>query len=168
MNTTPKTRLKLLRRDLQLVQIDDRSRRQAAAVLEVLAGLRRPEQAAEALEVSLPTYYNLETRALRGLIWACAPQPPGRQQALTGKLRDAEDKAAELQQQLQRYQALLRTMQHSVNLSPAKEIQRASCKRRSKKPSVRAMRAIRALEQPTPAGAQPLAAAEEGAVANAT
>jgi hypothetical protein len=166
MNTTPKTRLKLLRQDLQLVQIDERSRRQAAVVLEVLAGLRRPEQAAEALNVSLPTYFNLETRAVRGLIWACTPHPPGRQQALTGKLRDAEARAARLQQQLQRYQALLRTMQRSVNLSPCKENQRSNGKKRSKKPAVRAMRAIRALEQP--ASPQPVATADETAVANVT
>lgn len=147
MNTTPKCRLKLLGKELQLAQIDDQARRQAAAVLEVLAGLRRPEQAAEALNISLPTYFNLETRALRGLIWACTPHPPGRQQALGGKLRHAEAKAAQLQQQVQRYQALLRSMQRSVGLSAAAAKDDASTKRRRKKPAVRALRAIAALTQ---------------------
>ena len=38
----------------------------AAAILEVLAGARTPQQAADALAVSLPRYYQLESRALRG------------------------------------------------------------------------------------------------------
>src|SRR6185437_11206452 len=40
------------------------ARRQAAAILEVLAGVRRPSEAAQALETSLPRYYLLERRAL--------------------------------------------------------------------------------------------------------
>src|SRR5450756_674759 len=102
-NHPPKTRLKLLGNDLQLAQIDQQARRKVAGVLEVLAGLRTPEQAAQSLEMSLPTYFNLETRALRGLLFACTPHPPGRQQAVEKKLRDAEARNAELQRQLQRY-----------------------------------------------------------------
>jgi len=46
--------------------------RLAAAILEVLAGARTPAQAASALNVSLPRYYQVEARALRGLVAACA------------------------------------------------------------------------------------------------
>ena len=52
----------------------------AAAILEVLAGGRTPTQAAEALSVSLPRYYQLEVRGLRALLAACEPRPRGRQQ----------------------------------------------------------------------------------------
>src|SRR5690349_16569529 len=54
------------------------ARRWAAAILEVLAGVRSPAQAAQALAVSLPRYYALELRALQGLLQACEPRPQGR------------------------------------------------------------------------------------------
>src|SRR5260221_13686581 len=54
------------------------ARKQAAAILEVLAGARTTGQAAEALGVSLPRYYQLEQRALEGLLSACEPRPQGR------------------------------------------------------------------------------------------
>ena len=154
-NHPPKTRLKLLGNDLQLAQIDQQARRKAAGVLEVLAGLRTAEQAAQSLEMSLPTYFNLETRALRGLLFACTPHPPGRQQAVEKKLRDAEARNAELQRQLQRYQALLRVAQHSVGL-PAAANQMPAGKHRRKKPAIRALRAIRLLKQESPAESPPL------------
>jgi len=55
------------------------ARRQASAILEVLAGMRTPTQAAEALGVSLPRYYVLETRAVQGILLACEPRSIGRQ-----------------------------------------------------------------------------------------
>jgi hypothetical protein len=53
------------------------AQRWAAVILEVLAGVRTPAQAAEALSVSLPRYYQLETRALRGLVASCEARPKG-------------------------------------------------------------------------------------------
>src|SRR5207237_1267514 len=53
------------------------ARRLAAMVLEVLAGARTPTEAAQALELCVPRYYQLESRALRGLLAACEPAPPG-------------------------------------------------------------------------------------------
>lgn len=145
-------RLKLLGNELQLAQVDQKARKQAAGVLEVLAGLRTPEQAAEALEISLPTYFNLETRALRGLLFACTANPPGRQQAVGKKLRDAEARITQLESQVQRHQALLRVARQSVGL-PAAAREMAAGKHRRKKPAVRALRAIRllnTLESPAP------------------
>ncbi len=52
--------------------------RVAAAILEVLAGVRTPTCAAEALAISLPRYYQWEERALEGLLLACEPRPLGR------------------------------------------------------------------------------------------
>ena len=43
------------------------AKRIAAAILEALAGERTPIQAAQALSVSLPRYYQLEAAGLRGL-----------------------------------------------------------------------------------------------------
>jgi hypothetical protein len=53
------------------------AKRQAAAILEVLAGVLRPAEAAELLETSLPRYYLWEKRALVGLLAACEPTPRG-------------------------------------------------------------------------------------------
>src|SRR5260370_7124795 len=52
------------------------ARRLAAAILEVLAGARTPSQAAEALGVSLPRYFPIETPALPALVPASQPPPP--------------------------------------------------------------------------------------------
>jgi len=54
---------------------DARARTAAALILEVLAGLRTPGEAAETLGLSLPRYYHLEERAIAGLTAACAPAP---------------------------------------------------------------------------------------------
>ena len=48
-------------------------------MLEVLAGVRTPPQAATAIGLSLAGYYQLEARALHGLLEACVPKPKGRQ-----------------------------------------------------------------------------------------
>ena len=157
-------RLKLLNQELELQQITPEARKQAACVLEVLAGVRTPEQAATALSVALPTYYNLEIRALRGLIWACTPQPPGRTMGLTSKLRAAEVKSASLEKQLQRYQALLRNTQRNIGLLPPPQLLRDSAKgkRKARKPAVRALRAIEAIrsaQASPPESAAPTAAA---------
>lgn len=55
------------------------AKRLAAVVLDVLAGSRTPPQAAETLGVSLPRFYQLEARAVGGLIAACESRPRGRQ-----------------------------------------------------------------------------------------
>ena len=153
-------RTKLLNKTLDLEQITPESRKQAAVVLEVLAGVRTPDQACSALGISLPTYYNLETRALRGLIWSCTPEPPGRTLLLARKLRLAELKSTELEKQVQRYRALLRTAQRSIGLVPPESPKSPSGKRKPKKPSVRAMRAIEAIRrvEPTPEADAPEAA----------
>jgi hypothetical protein len=144
-----KPRLKLLGKDLDLVQIDDKARRSAIAVLEVLAGLRTVDQAAAALDISTPTYFALETRALRGLVLACTPSSPGRHQALSKQLRVAEEKTADLERQLQRYQALLRSAQRTVGLAvPPVPEKIPSGKRKAKKPAVRALRALNVLRRP--------------------
>lgn len=149
-------RTKLLENDLALDQISGESRKHAACVLEVLAGLRSPEQAADALGMSLPTYYNLETRALRGLVHGCTPTPPGRTMMLLKQVRSLEIKAATLQKQLGRYQALLRNAQRSAGLvlPPATAPAGKSAAKRKHQPAVRALRAVEALQRDRPSAGQ--------------
>jgi len=140
-------RTKGLQAQLDLAPVSPESRRQAACVLEVLAGLRSPEQAAEALGVSLPTYYNLETRALRGLIHGCTPTPPGRTLMLMKQVRGLEVKNAALEKQVGRYQALLRNAQRTAGLLPPPVEPKAKpgARRKPKRASIRALRAIEAI-----------------------
>ena len=171
MNSTPiaKTpkpkRTKLLEGELALTQVSAESRKQAACVLEVLAGLRTPEQAALALGLTLQTYYNVETRALRGLIHGCTPTPPGRTMGLLKQVRGLETRCAGLQRQLGRYQALLRNAQRSVGLMavaqpPGKTLKGKTAGKRKRRPVVRALRSIELLGRGDPAspagGAEPV------------
>ncbi|HMC88499.1 MAG TPA: hypothetical protein VKI17_03080 [Gemmataceae bacterium] len=94
------------------------ARRVAAMVLEVLAGARTPTEAAQALEVSVPRYYQLETRALRGLLSACEPIPKGRAPSLAHELARLQRDKERLQRQVLGQQALVRAAQRTVGLSP--------------------------------------------------
>jgi hypothetical protein len=92
------------------------ARRVAAAVLEVLAGARTPAEAAAALAVSLPRYYQIETRALQGLVSACEPKPRGRQPSPTHDLVVLRQENERLRREAGRQQALVRAAQRSVGL----------------------------------------------------
>jgi hypothetical protein len=120
------------------------AQRLAALILEVLAGARTPTQAAEALSVSLPRYYQLETRALRGLVESCEARPRGRapqaDQELTALRRERE----RLQRELARQQSLVRLTQRHLGLSPAAPAKSAvggPGKKRRRRPTVRALSA---------------------------
>ena len=71
------------------------AQRLAAAILEVLAGVRSPPAASELLGISLPRYYQLEARALEGLVAALGPLIPRlRNSFLMGALLDGVNVAA--------------------------------------------------------------------------
>ncbi len=94
------------------------ARRVAAAILEVLAGARTPAEAASALDLSLPRYYQVETQALRGLISACAPKPRGRQASPTRDLLVLRQENERLRREASRQQALVRAARRSIGLAP--------------------------------------------------
>jgi sugar-specific transcriptional regulator TrmB len=135
--------------------VDRPAQRQAAAILEVLAGARTPQQAAEALAVSLPRYYQLESRALRGLVQACQSRPKGRVRSPASELATLQRENARLQRELGRQQTLVRAAQRSVGLPPPPPPARTAAKRR-RQPVVRALSVARRLQQEaTPAPAAP-------------
>jgi hypothetical protein len=94
------------------------ARRVAAAILEVLAGARTPTEAAAALALSLPRYYQIETRALQGLVNACEPKPRGRQPSPTHDLVVLRQENERLRREAGRQQALVRAAQRSFGLPP--------------------------------------------------
>jgi hypothetical protein len=128
------------------------ARQRAAVILDVLAGSRTPQQGADALSLSLPRYYQLEARALGGLVAACESRPRGRQVEATAELARANKEVDRLKRELSRYQALVRLTQRTVGVTaPAPE--KPGTRKRHRKPAVRALRraeALRAEEPPDP------------------
>lgn len=108
------------------------ARRQAAAILEVLSGARTTGEAAAVLGVSLPRYYQIESRALRGLLSACAARPKGRQRTAESELTALRQQQARLERELARQQALARMAQRTIGLAappaPAKPAGKATGK----------------------------------------
>ncbi len=95
--------------------------RVAACVLEVLAGLRSVAEAAGSLEVSVARYYQLERRALQGLVHGCEPLRRGRAAVggqEVGRLRRENERLA---REVQRQQALVRLARQAAGLSGAAE-----------------------------------------------
>jgi hypothetical protein len=160
-NTTPaKPRPRAVRgsnqvRQLQLEQVSTEARKKAAVVLEVLAGLRTPLQAAEALSMALPSYYHVELRALQGLMRGCEPTPKGRQKDANHELADVRQQCRKLAAEVQRYQALARATQRTIGLAPPPAPKKHAPGKRPRKPVVRALQALALIKGPVEAPVAP-------------
>ena len=122
--------------------------RSAIAILEVLAGLRTPAQAAEALTISLPRYYQLETRALDAMVSACEPKPKGKQPSPEGKIASLQREVQRAKRECARQQALVRVVQRSIGLkasAPPSKSDKRDNRQRKRRPMVRALKAADAL-----------------------
>lgn len=128
------------------------AKRLAAVVLDVLAGSRTPPQAAEALGVSLPRYYQLEARALGGLVAACESRPRGRQPDAGAELAGVRKELERVKRELGRAQSLVRLTQRTVGVAPPAP---AKPGRRKRKPVVRAMRRAEQLRAEVTSGTEP-------------
>jgi hypothetical protein len=130
------------------------ARRRAAAILEVLGGLRRPSEAAEMLKTSVPRYYQWERRALTGLLTACEPAARGRGPDLARRITALERENRRLQRECDRQRALVRAAERTLGLTapaPAAKSKAGSPndgakKRRQRRPAVRALKAVRQLQ----------------------
>jgi hypothetical protein len=149
--STVKTRAKRTTGGVDLGQESSReAKRLAAAILEVLAGERTPTQAAQALAISLPRYYQWEARALRGLLAACELKPKGRQAPTdTTALRKQNE---QLQRELARQQSLVRLVQRAAGLAaPIPPAKKGGKKARQRKPVARALTVAARLSEGTEA-----------------
>jgi hypothetical protein len=113
----------------------------AAAILEVLAGSMGPSEAARGLGISLARYYQLEARALAGLVNSCEIRRRGGHRPkneLTALQRECE----QLRRECARQQALMRATRRSIGLlrpvasSPKQE----GAKKRRRRPAARALK----------------------------
>ena len=136
------------------------ARRTAATILEVLAGVRTPTQAAETAGVSLPRYYVLEERAMRGMVSACEARALGRVKTPEREMEDLRKEVNRLTHERDRNQALARVAQRTIGLAPPKPSPKTVGKKgRRRKPTVRALRVVEALAQETAQGEPPSAPA---------
>ncbi len=139
------------------------ARRTAAAILEVLAGMRTPSEAAQALSVSVPRYYALEQRAVASLVAGCEPYLRGPAKSPQQRIAELQREVQRLRQQCDRHLALARATQRTVSLPmPAGSVATgkdkanrpspspSGKKRRTRRPTVRALKAAQALRDTQP------------------
>jgi len=139
------------------------AKRLAAAILEVLAGARTPTEAATALGLSVPRYYQVEAQALRGMLAACEPKPRGRVRSVETEVKTLSKENQRLQRELTRHQALARAAQRAVGLSPPAPVVNKAGKKPRKRRVARALSvAERLKEETTPTmGIPPTSASSE-------
>jgi hypothetical protein len=123
------------------------AKRLAAAILEVLAGARTPTDAATALGVSLPRYYQIESRALVALLASCEPRPKGRVRSPQHDLDALRKQKDRLQRELTRQQALVRAAQRTVGLPAPAVAAPSKGKKRRRRPVARALSVAARLQQ---------------------
>lgn len=127
----------------------DEARRVAALILEVLGGARTPSQAAEALGVSVPRYYVLESRALEGFLKGCEPRAKGPPRIPEREIGRLEREVKRLERQCARGLALLRAQQRAAGIAPPRRVEseKAAPGRKRRRPVARALRAAKVLQR---------------------
>jgi hypothetical protein len=130
------------------------ARRLAAAILEVLAGSQMPSEAARSLGLSVARYYQLELRAVAGLLAACERRPPGRGHG--AGVTALQHECDRLRRECARQQALVRVARRTVGLPAAAPTPAATPgRKRGRRPTARALKMAALLQTPD----QPPAAA---------
>jgi len=128
----------------------DDARKTAAVVLEVLGGALTPTMAAEVLGVSSTRYYQLELRALKGLLRGCEPAHKGPSASPEKQVRRLERRMDRLQNECSRYRALARAAQAAVGLSLSDAEKPSGNGKRKRRPKARALRAASVLRSELP------------------
>jgi hypothetical protein len=142
----------------------------------VLAGLQTPADAARQLGISLARYYQLEVRALDGLVGACECRR-GRGRRSGSELTQLRQECERLRRECARQQALVRAARRAVGLTETSTPQTAPPeerpRRRRRRPKVRALKVVAQLRtedgvgQPdTPTGTE--TEAQDGTVPQVT
>lgn len=145
--------------------VSTEAKRLAAAILEVLAGARAPAEAAQLLGISLCRYYQLETRALNGLLTACESRRRGGRHRPANDLVALRQECERLRRECGRQQALLRAAQRTVGLvtPPPAPTPTGGKKRRKRRPMARALKMAALLQSEVTADDTPTVAAPDPA-----
>jgi hypothetical protein len=128
-----------------------RARQITVAVLEALSGEVGTTEAAEKLGVSLSRYYQLEARALAGMLEAAEPRAKGKQKTPEREIRALQAERKLLLKELRRHQALLRAARRSVGLPGAGPKTASSKKRVRAKRGSRGQTVLQTLRRDTDA-----------------
>ena len=83
------------------------ARRRCLLILSVLSGERPVSDAIAESGLSRNTYYQLEERALDGMLLALGPTPPGRKPDRSGELAALQAKVTRLEEEKRRAERLL-------------------------------------------------------------
>ena len=136
----------------------------AAMILEVLAGVRTPTEAARVLGFTVPRYYLWEQRAIEGLARACEPKPKGQVMSQRHQIAVLEKELTRARQECSRQQALVRASQRTMALAASAQVAskpaakpsgKATAKtaepvsgkaKRKRRPAVRALKAVAVLQ----------------------
>ncbi len=94
-----------------------KSRQQVAAILEALSGESGVTEASEKLGISLSRYYQLEARALQGMLNALEPRPRGIQKTPEREIKALQAEKRQLTLDLRRHQSLLRAAHRTLGLA---------------------------------------------------
>ena len=117
----------------------------SVAIIQTLSGLSSPTETSAALSISPNRYYQLETRALQGLVSALEPRPRGRQMTPERERELLKAENERLKKELLRYQALARAAQRTIGLAKSAR-KKAGSKAPRRRPRVRAKTVLRTLE----------------------
>lgn len=126
------------------------ARVRAAVILDVLAGVFTPADAAKALTISLPRYYALESRLLTALVESCEARPRGRTRSVDQEIALLTRELERLKQECARKQSLVRAVQRTIGVTLPERRPLAHGRRR-RRPVVRALKAAAALRAEAPA-----------------
>lgn len=125
------------------------ARRLGAVILEVLGGSRAPADAAAALGMSVPRYYQMEARALEGLVSACEPRSAGPRRSPEREVEKLQRENARLTRECARTRALLRMSLRAIGVSAPKPApaqgQPGAKGKRPRRPTARALKAAEGL-----------------------
>lgn len=122
------------------------SRKAVAAILEALSGDIGTSEASELLGVSLSRYYQLEAKALQGMLAALEPKKRGIQKTPEREILGLKAEKRLLEKELRRQQSLLRAANRSLGLARGGR-KKASSKAQGGKRGVRGKTVLQTLRR---------------------
>ena len=114
------------------------------AILEALSGLTTTSEAAEQLGVSASRYYQLEARALEGMMAALEPRPKGPRSTPESRIKALSAEKAELERELRRLQGLLRQTHRRMGI---RAVPKAKAKGGRKRKAPRSKTVLKTIRQ---------------------
>jgi hypothetical protein len=94
--------------------LDEMARRRCLLILSVLSGVKPVSEAIAETGLSRNTYYQLEEKALEGMLAALGPTPPGRKPDQSAEIAALEAKVARMEEEKRRAERLLLLTQKVV------------------------------------------------------